>query len=209
MVKNTIMIFFFFINLLIFGDVRDGEGLFSPEEKKEIEKELVKIENAKKIRIILNTLPYGEGFVVDNPVRTIIINIGKSEDGNLKIENNFSRDLTMEENEDELNGISDSLAQYVEKDEMAKYSIEYLREVDKILSDESKGKKEGLSELLYQNRWFFIKISVLILTIFNILVRIKHVSIEKQKRYEKKLEKEKIRREEMKVLMEKRKHKTN
>ncbi|MGL5963536.1 MAG: hypothetical protein ACRCZ2_03945, partial [Fusobacteriaceae bacterium] len=59
------------------------------------------------------------------------------------------------------------------------------------------------------NRWFLIKISVLILTIFNILVRIKHVSIEKHKKYEKKIEKERIRREEMKVIMEKRKNNKN
>ncbi|MGL4254210.1 MAG: hypothetical protein ACRCWN_04325 [Fusobacteriaceae bacterium] len=209
MMKNIVMVLLFFLNSLTFADVRDGEGLFSPEETKEIEKEIEKIENSKKVRIILNTLPYGEGFVVDNPVRTIIINIGKSEEGNLKIENSFSRDLTMEENEDELNAISDSLVQYVEKDEMEKYSIEYLRGIDKILSEESKEKKVSFGELLYQNRWFLIKMLVLILTIFNILVRIKHVSIEKQKRYEKKLEKEKIRREEMKVLMEKRKHKEN
>lgn len=207
MVKNVAMVLFLFINLFVFGEVRDGEGLFSPEETKEIEKELVKIENSKKVRIILNTLPYGEGFVVDDPVRTIIINIGKSEEGNLRIENSFSRDLTMEENEDELNELSDSLTEYVEKDEIAKYSMEYLKGIEKILKEESKEKKASFREILYQNRWFLIKIAVLILTIFNILVRIKHVSIEKQKRYERKLEKEKIRREEMKALLEKRNHK--
>lgn len=203
--KKIVTVFLVFINLILFADVRDGEKLFSDEEVKEVQKELIKIENSKKIRIILNTLPYGEGFVVDNPVRTIIINIGKSEDGNLRVENNFSRDLTMEESEEDLNELIDSLATYMEKGEIARYSIEYLKGIDKVLEDETKAKKISISELLYKNRWFIIKISVLILTIFNILARMKHVSIEKQKRYEKKLEKEEIRREEMKILAEKRK----
>ncbi|MGL5962894.1 MAG: hypothetical protein ACRCZ2_00625, partial [Fusobacteriaceae bacterium] len=187
---------FLFVSILNFSEVRDGESVFSADEIKIVEREISRIENSKKVRIILNTLPYGEGFVVDNPVRTIIINIAKSETGNLKIENSFSRDLEMEESEEELNKASDLLAHYVEKDEMTNYILGYFKELDKILMQESKHKNSGFVELLYINRWFLIKISVLILTIFNILVRIKHVSIEKHKKYEKKIEKERIRREE-------------
>lgn len=205
--KKIIIFFSIFVNFLIFADIRDGEKIFSDEEIKDINKELVKVENSKKVRIILNTLPYGEGFVVDSPVRTIIINIGKSEDGNnLRVENSFSRDLAMDEKEEELNEVSDMLAAYIEKGEVANYSINYIRALNRILEEKNQEKTNEMFSLLYENRWFLIKIAVLILTIFNILVRIKHISIEKQKRYEKKLEKEKMRREEMKILMEKRKN---
>lgn len=204
--KHRLILLFFLLNsLILYGEIRDDEGLISQEELPKIEKEIEKIHDTKKIRIIVNTLEYGEGFVVENPVKTIIVNVGKNENGSMRIESNFSRDLNMEDHEEELNALSDNLSVFIEKGEVGKYLEEYIGEINKILSRNQLENTETFFNMLYDRRWTIIKILALILTIINILVRIKHVSKIKQERYELKLAKEKARREEMKILNEKRK----
>lgn len=202
---KTFITIFIFLNVVSYGEIRDEENIISIDELPKIENEIKKIQNSQKVRVVINTLQYGEGFVVEDPQNTIIINLGKSENGNLRIENNFSRDLNMEDNEEELNALSDNLSPLVEKGEIEKYLLEYLSELNKILSRKAVDKSTTFFNILYESRWSIIKFLALVLTIVNILVRIKHVSKLKQERYEMKLAKEHARREEMKILNEKRK----
>ncbi|MGL5125867.1 MAG: hypothetical protein ACRC6U_07815 [Fusobacteriaceae bacterium] len=182
--KKKIGIIFLLIATLSFGEIRDNINIFSKETKSEIEKKITTFEKKNKIRIYLATSPYGEGVVLSDPTKTIIVNIQKNTlEGTLAIEESFSQDLNMEQYAEELDVIVESLKEYAETRDLKNYVIDFLTGVDELLSTIEEEKEEVDSEFSWsENKWKIIAWIGIILTFLNVIGRIIYISrIKKRK----------------------------
>lgn len=173
------LLFFFVIFSISFSELKDGLNLFSEEDKKILTEVIEELEEKNELKIYVITSEYGEGYVVENPERTIIINVQKIDKKKIKIEESFTNDLNMQEKEKEINLLLDNLEVLVTKEEYVKYIEEVLRnsiEIYRTIDNE-----ELDSETFFHRyKWEIIKWIVIILTLVNIVVRIRIVSGKKK-----------------------------
>ena len=182
--KKIIGAIFLFVSIVSFGEIRDNINIFSKETKSEIEKRITEFEKKNKIRVYLATSPYGEGVVLSDPVKTIIINIQKNTvEGNLVIEESFSQDLDMEQYGEDLEEIVESLKEYAETIDLKNYVLDFLTGVDELLSTIEEERDEVKEEFHWsENKWKIIAWIGIILTFLNVIGRIVYVSrIKKRK----------------------------
>lgn len=206
--KNKLIFLFFLVFTFSMGEIRDQLNLFPKENIPKLEEAINKFENNNEIRFYLITSQYGEGFVVENPEKTMILNIQKNnENGDFSIESSFSRDLDMEGNEEDLNFLLDNLETFLEKktSDNVKYVEEYLEGINDIF------KKNNIDyddrSMLQKYKWDLIKWGVILLTLINIISRIRYVSKLKKKRMEDALKLKEERLKERKKRLEEEKKK--
>lgn len=162
-----------------FSELKDGLNLFSEEDKKILTGVIEELEEKNELKIYVITSEYGEGYVVENPERTIIINVQKIDKKKIKIEESFTNDLNMQEKEKEINLLLDNLEVLIAKEEYVKYIEEVLRNSIEIYGTID---SEGIDSetFFHKYKWEIIKWIVIILTLVNIVVRIRVVSGKKK-----------------------------
>lgn len=132
--KKVLSLFFFIINIFCFGSVNDSLNLLNENDKKLIEEKIEEIKNTRKISSYVNTMQLGEGFKVTDPERTFILNLKK--DGKMvDVELSFSKDIPVEEKQEEINKILDSASDILEEKEYKKYIITILDGISISLQD--------------------------------------------------------------------------
>lgn len=183
--KKIVGILLLSLSILSFGEIRDNLNIFSEETKIEIEKKITEFEKKNKIRVYLATSPYGEGVVLSNPVKTIIINIQKNNlEGNLAIEKSFSQDLAMDQYQEELETLLETLNEYAETRDLKNYVIDFLDGVDELLLTIQEENDELKPEFTWsENKWKIITWFVIFLTFSNVIGRIIYVSRLKKRKF--------------------------
>lgn len=183
--KKILGVIFLFISVLSFGEIRDNINVFSKETIAEMDKKITEFEKKNKIRVYLATSPYGEGVVVTNPVKTIIINIQKNTlEGNLSIEQSFSQDLGVDQYQEELDGILESLNEYAETRDLKNYVIDFLTGMDELLVTINEEREEVNPEFTWSgSKWKIIAWFGIILTFLNVIGRIVYVSRMKKRKF--------------------------
>lgn len=165
-----------------YAGVKDTLKLFSEEEKVSVEQKVTELEEKRKLHIHVNTLPIGEGFSVEDPEKVIILNIKKEENSKGKIELNFSRDIDVEEHQEDINLILNNAEGTLSKGEIGKYSIEVLEGIDGILDKINIEEPIVIEEEVSKNEKFniFGGIAIAFFVIFGIIIRV--LSIQKKRR---------------------------
>lgn len=165
-----------------YAGVNDTLKLFSEEEKVSVEQKITELEDKRKLHIHVNTLSYEEGFSVADPEKVIILNIKKEENSKGKIELNFSRDIDVEEYQDDINLILNNAEEALSKGEIGKYSIEVLEGIDGILDKIKIEEPIVIEEEVTKNEKFniFGGIAIAFFVIFGIIIRV--LSIQKKRK---------------------------
>ena len=165
-----------------YAGVNDTLKLFSEEEKVSVEQKITELENKRKLHIHVNTLSLEEGFSVEDPEKVIILNIKKEENSKGKIELNFSRDIDVEDYQEDINLILSNAEGTLSKGEIGKYSIEVLEGIDGILDKIKIEEPIVVEEEVTKNEKFniFGGIAIAFFVIFGIIIRV--LSIQKKRR---------------------------
>lgn len=157
-----------------YAGVNDTLKLFSDEEKSTVQQKISELEEKRKLHIHVNTLPTEEGFSVEDPEKVIILNIKKDENGKGKIELNFSRDIDVEEYQEDINLILSEAESSLINGKMGEYSLEVLDGIDSILDniniEEPITVQEEISEDEKIN--IFGGITIAFFVIFGIIIRV-------------------------------------
>ena len=103
MKKIMIMFLFLLSSIYSFATINDNLNLLKDEEKSEINEKIEEIQNEKGLTIFVNTLAEDEGFAISDPERAMILNLKKGEKETYKVELSFSKDIDVEDYQDDIN----------------------------------------------------------------------------------------------------------
>ena len=197
--KKCIILFFILFSFLN-AELKDDINLFTSEEKEKLNTHIEKL--YKKYNIIINviTSEYGEGYVLENPERTVVVNIQKSANKKIKIEESFTNDMNMNEKDKELSDLIDSSEHYILEEKYGAYVDEFIEGALAIYGT-TEVVELNKENYFLEHKWQIIKWVLIILTLLNILVRIKYISKKK-----KEMLKQKEREEELKKIERKEKN---
>lgn len=134
--RKLIITFLFVItSIFSFSAVNDGLNLLNDEEKTEINDKIEEIKNEKDLTVFVNTLSIDEGFVVSDPERALILNIKKGNKENYKVEISFSKDIDVDDYEEDINGTLNDSQVLLERKEYKKYILTVLDGVSSVLQE--------------------------------------------------------------------------
>ena len=134
--RKLIITFLFVItSIFSFSAVNDGLNLLNDEEKTEINDKIEEIKNEKDLTVFVNTLSIDEGFAVSDPERALILNIKKGNKENYKVEISFSKDIDVDDYEEDINGTLNDSQVLLERKEYKKYILTVLDGVSSVLQE--------------------------------------------------------------------------
>lgn len=133
--KLIITFLFVIMSIFSFSAVNDGLNLLNDEEKTEINDKIEEIKNEKDLTVFVNTLSIDEGFAVSDPERALILNIKKGNKENYKVEISFSKDIDVDDYEEDINGTLNDSQVLLERKEYKKYILTVLDGVSSVLQE--------------------------------------------------------------------------
>lgn len=125
--KKILAIFLFLlISILSLANVNDNLNLLKDDDKKEINEKIEQIKKEKDVTVFVNTLYMEESFVVSDPERALILNLKKSNDEKYNVEVSFSKDIDVDDYQEEMNNLLNETATLLERKEYTKYILTIL-----------------------------------------------------------------------------------
>jgi len=111
-------------------------GIIRAFKKRDIENEKIEeIQNEKGLTIFVNTLAEDEGFAISDPERAMILNLKKGEKETYKVELSFSKDIDVEDYQDDINTTLNDSAELLERKEYGKYILTVLDGAGSVLQE--------------------------------------------------------------------------
>lgn len=132
--KKYIIILFFLLSCLSFASIRDTLNIIPKADVDRIEKKIQEIYNKREVRVYLNTLEAGEGFQVTDPERTVLLNLNRDK-GQVKVQLSFSKDIDVEDDEDQINLILENASPLLVAGKPGEYAYQILDGVEYLLEN--------------------------------------------------------------------------
>lgn len=134
--KKILAIFLFLlISILSLANVNDNLNLLKDDDKKEINEKIKQIKKEKDVTVFVNTLYMEESFVVSDPERALVLNLKKSNDEKYNVEVSFSKDIDVDDYQEEMNNLLNETATLLERKEYTKYILTILDGATAILQE--------------------------------------------------------------------------
>ncbi len=134
--KKILAIFLFLlISILSLANVNDNLNLLKDDDKKEINEKIEQIKKEKDVTVFVNTLYMEESFVVSDPERALVLNLKKSNDEKYNVEVSFSKDIDVDDYQEEMNNLLNETATLLERKEYTKYILTILDGATAILQE--------------------------------------------------------------------------
>ena len=134
--KKILAIFLFLlISILSLANVNDNLNLLKDDDKKEINEKIKQIKKEKDVTVFVNTLYMEESFVVSDPERALVLNLKKSNDEKYNVEVSFSKDIDVDDYQEEMNNLLNETAILLERKEYTKYILTILDGATAILQE--------------------------------------------------------------------------
>ena len=134
--KKIMIIFLFLLSSIFsFAAINDNLNLLKDEEKTEINEKIEEIQNEKGLTIFVNTLAEDEGFAISDPERAMILNLKKGDKEVYKVELSFSKDIDVEDYQDDINTTLSDSAELLERKEYGKYILTVLDGAGSVLQE--------------------------------------------------------------------------
>ena len=134
--KKIMIIFLFLLSSIFsFAAINDNLNLLKDEEKTEINEKIEEIQNEKGLTIFVNTLAQDEGFAISDPERAMILNLKKGDKEVYKVELSFSKDIDVEDYQDDINTTLSDSAELLERKEYGKYILTVLDGAGSVLQE--------------------------------------------------------------------------
>lgn len=136
MKKIYAVIIFLLCSLFSFANFNDNLNLLKEEDRKLVEEKIKEISDKKGISIFVNTLSLEEGFAISDPEHAVIFNLKKADNmKKFEVEVSFSKDIDMDDHNDEVNEILASTEEVLKQGEYTKYIIGTLDGIGTVLDD--------------------------------------------------------------------------
>ncbi|MGL5122925.1 MAG: hypothetical protein ACRC6K_01990 [Fusobacteriaceae bacterium] len=178
--RKFIIIIMCYLSIQSFAEIRDEIKIFSKEKIEYLNSKIKEFEDKNEIRVYLITNAFGEDFSIENPEKALIISIKKNNLGSISVEQSFTRDIKIEEHEEEVNLLVDNIVGFLKNGEIDRYVEEFIIGVESILQNDSEKENSGFD--FSENKWKIIKWIVVILTFLNIIGRIRAISKKKREK---------------------------
>ena len=134
--KKIIITFLFLISSIFsFATINDNLNILKDEEKVEINEKVEEIKKEKDLTVFVNTLSMDVGFAVSDPERALILNIKKGDKETYKVEVSFSKDIDVEDFQDDINTTLTDAAPLLERKEYGKYILTVLDGASSVLQE--------------------------------------------------------------------------
>ncbi|MGL6115487.1 MAG: hypothetical protein ACRC1R_10750 [Cetobacterium sp.] len=164
-----------FISTIIFAQINDNLNILNDGDKTLIQEKIEELKEKNDIKVYVNTLISGEGFEIEDPEKSILINFTQKDDKTVNVEIKFTQDLNMEEKGPELDILLDNLEQFVKEKKYGEYTVEFLNGTQELLSENiTLQEQEEYSQDQSRAKYiFFGGIIFICLTILIIILKIK------------------------------------
>ena len=134
--RKIIITFLFLISSVFsFATINDNLNILKDEEKVEINEKVEEIKKEKDLTVFVNTLSMDVGFAVSDPERALILNIKKGDKETYKVEVSFSKDIDVEDFQDDINTTLTDAAPLLERKEYGKYILTVLDGAGSVLQE--------------------------------------------------------------------------
>ena len=134
--KKIVITFLFLISsVLSFATINDNLNVLKDEDKVEINEKIEEIKKEKDLTVFVNTLSMDVGFAVSDPERALILNVKKSDKEIYKVELSFSKDIDIEDFQDDINTTLNDAAPFLERKEFGKYILTVLDGASSVLQE--------------------------------------------------------------------------
>jgi len=134
--RKIIITFLFLISSIFsFATINDNLNILKDEEKVEINEKVEEIKKEKDLTVFVNTLSMDVGFAVSDPERALILNLKKSDKEIYKVELSFSKDIDIEDFQDDINTTLNDAAPFLERKEFGKYILTVLDGASSVLQE--------------------------------------------------------------------------
>ncbi|WP_349763778.1 hypothetical protein [Fusobacterium sp. SYSU M8D902] len=174
MSKKLIALSFFLLNILTFAKVNDELGVLNDEQKVSIEKKIEEISEKRGINIYVNTFSGDEGFVADKAEKLVILNLTKPEEKSLKVELKLTKDMELEEVQEDIDNILNGNEKSLKEKNYFEYITEVLVGIDGVLENIKFEEPIVVEEEVVQEKknGFFIGMGIAFFVIFGIIIRV-------------------------------------
>ena len=135
MKKIVIKFLFLISSVLSFATINDNLNILKDEDKVEINEKIEEIKKEKDLTVFVNTLSMDVGFAVSDPERALILNLKKSDKEIYKVELSFSKDIDIEDFQDDINTTLNDAAPFLERKEFGKYILTVLDGASSVLQE--------------------------------------------------------------------------
>ena len=134
--RKIIITFLFLISSVFsFATINDNLNILKDEEKVEINEKVEEIKKEKDLTVFVNTLSMDVGFAVSDPERALILNIKKGDKETYKVELSFSKDIDVDDYQDDINTTLNDSAELLERKEYGKYILTVLDGAGSVLQE--------------------------------------------------------------------------
>ena len=134
--KKIVITFLFLISSVFsFATINDNLNILKDEDKVEINEKIEEIKKEKDLTVFVNTLSMDVGFAVSDPERALILNVKKSDKEIYKVELSFSKDIDIEDFQDDINTTLNDAAPFLERKEFGKYILTVLDGASSVLQE--------------------------------------------------------------------------
>lgn len=181
MKKRLIAVGLFLVSILTFGKINDNLKLFSENQKIEIEKKVKSISDGRNISVYINSFSEDEGFVAEKAEKLVILNLIKTDDNKLKIELKLTKDIELDDVQQDINDLLNTNEQYLQEKQFDKYTLEVLTGLSDILIGTKIEEPIVIEEEVVEEKEnkFFIIMGVIFFIIFALIIRILMVKYKK------------------------------
>ena len=134
--KKIITMFLFLLSSIYsLATINDSLNLLKDDEKAEINEKIEEIQNEKGLTIFVNTLAQDEGFAISDPERAMILNLKKGDKETYKVELSFSKDIDVDDYQDDINTTLNDSGELLERKEYGKYILTVLDGASSVLQE--------------------------------------------------------------------------
>ncbi len=149
MKKVLILFLTIYMGVFSFSQIDDRLGALTKEEKAKLEKKVEEVSEATDLEFYVNYFKGEDTLQLKEVQKSVIINLQRVDEDNLKVSLNFTQDIDIEEYRGEIENILDNLEEILNEGKNLEYSMELLGSLEDVLVKAKKAdeeKKKSFSE---------------------------------------------------------------
>lgn len=150
MKKVLILFLTMYMSILSFSEVNDKLGILNEEEKVKLEKKIEEVSETTDLRFYVNYFKEEDTLQLKETEKSVIINLLKVDENNLKVSINFTQDMDVEEYREEVENILDNLEEILREGKNLEYSVELLGSLEEVLIKAKKIDEQGKKDFSKQ-----------------------------------------------------------
>lgn len=160
--KKITGLLFILIMTVSFSQVKDDLGVFSKDEIQRIEEKISEISKESELDIYVNTYRSGKNTQLKVLEKSVIIDMVKVDNNNLKVKLNFTQDVDVRPYQEEIENMLGNLGNLILEGENEKYTMDLLgslEDVFKRMAEDQAAQEEKFSESKKPNKLYIFLIS--------------------------------------------------